>query len=108
MPIYIKIARWLPWFAHLGGRSNAPHGGGATRAQYLDHVQGLRTHVFADQLNLIQVAEALCVRIYIIPQTPQHAGRPWAITTVDPARSHRSIYLGNNDLHYVWLRRTDA
>ena len=57
---------------------------------------------------VLVITRVVVVRIYIIPQTPQHAGRPWAITTVDPARSHHSIYLGNNDLHYVWLRRTDA
>jgi ATP-dependent DNA helicase PIF1 len=100
------IARWQPWFANLAGRVNSPGGGGVTVAEYLAHVAGLRSDVFADQLNLVQVAEAFNVCVQIISKTPPGAQRPWAITTINPGAAERTIILGNDDLHYVWLRPT--
>ena len=102
------VQRWLPYFAHLGGLINAPDGGGASLAQYLAHVQGLRSNVFADQINLQQVAEAFAVDLQVIPKTPSGAPREWAITTITSPGSTRTILLGNDDLHYVWLRPRQA
>ena len=99
-------ARWFQWFANLGGQVNAPQGGGASVAHYNAHVHALRTNAFADHLNVVQVAEALSLRIHVIPWTPLGAQSEWAVTTVGPAHPAGTILLGNNDLHYVWLRPT--
>ena len=96
-------ARWFPWFANLGGHVNAPGGGGATIAQYDAHVRALRIDAFADHLNVVQVAEALSLRIHVISWTPLGAVHDWAVTTVGPAHPVGTILLGNNDQHYVWL-----
>ena len=98
------ISKWLPFFAHLAGRMNAPHGGGADRDAYLRHVRGLRSWTFADQLNLPMIAQIMGVRIVVVPQTPAGAPTKWAITVVGEDRGNNTIYLGNDDAHYVWLR----
>ena len=99
--------RWMPWFAHLAGRANAPGGAGRSEHDYIAHVRGLRDTVFADQLNLVQIAEALGVCIQVVPCTPADAARQWAITTISPHNVGRSILLVNDNLHYVWLRPLD-
>ena len=98
------ISKWLPFFAHLAGRMNSPHGGGADRDAYLRHVRGLRSRTFADQLNLPMIAQIMGVRIVVVPQTPGGAPTKWAITDVGEDRGNNTIYLGNDDTHYVWLR----
>ena len=70
---------------------------------YRGHVQGLRNNIFADHLNLVQLAEAFGVRIQVLPLTPTGAAQPWQITTIDPCNAEQTLVLGNNDLHYVWL-----
>ena len=45
----------------------------------------------------------LGVRITIIPYTPPHALGQWAITAYGPEDAGVAIYLGNNDVHYVYL-----
>ncbi|CAE8595439.1 unnamed protein product, partial [Polarella glacialis] len=94
--------RWQPWFANLAGDVNAPEGGGASLVQYMAHVAGLRTHIFADQLNVVQVSEMFGIRIKIIPKD-----ETWAITTIN-ADADKCIFLGNDDTHYVWLKPTDV
>jgi hypothetical protein len=50
-------------------------------------------------LSSIQwISEALRVRIIIVPE------RPDLMVLTIPGPAERSIHLGNNDSHYVWLR----
>ena len=67
---------------------------------------------FADELILVAVAIELKVRIVCVPFTPAEAARPWIITEYQDATSvipdDRTIYLGNNDVHYMWLSRLTA
>ena len=44
------------------------------------------------------ISEALHVRIIIVPE------RPDLMVLTIPGPAERSIHLGNNDTHYVWLR----
>ncbi|CAE8619247.1 unnamed protein product, partial [Polarella glacialis] len=76
--------------------------GGASLVQYMAHVAGLRTHIFADQLNVVQVSEMFGIRIKIIPKDDT-----WAITTIN-ADADKCIFSGNDDTHYVWLKPTDV
>ncbi len=96
-------ARFWPFFAQLSGRRNAPGGGGVAGADYARHCERVRENDFADELNLLQCSEALGIRIQVVPSTPLAAPAPWAIATVNPLGSTRTVLLGNNDRHYVWL-----
>ena len=93
------------WFAELAGPRNAPCGGGVSRSDYNKHVHALRQEKYADQLNLWQVSTILGIRIVVIPYTPNSADRTGACQDMNPKRvpAERTIYLGNNDSHYVWL-----
>jgi hypothetical protein len=105
--------RWMPFFAQhfLQLKEQNPHGGGAkllpipqgaNAGDYGRHLAALRTRDFADHLTLIEIAERLRVCIMIIPSRPD-----WNVATIDPAGvgEARRIFLGNNDVHYVWLRQ---
>ena len=51
------------------------------------------------------VALELSIRITVIPFTPLAALAPWAVTAYGPAGADGVIYVGNNDVHYVYLSR---
>ena len=74
---------------------------------YKRWVSRLASNEFADELILVAVAIELQVRIVCVPFTPATATRPWIITTYQDAASvipdDRNIYLGNNDVHYMWI-----
>ena len=76
---------------------------------YKQWVEKLGTREFADELVLLAVALELPVRLVVIPYTPPASERPWVITSYEaPGRGldgTRTIYLGNNDVHYVFLSR---
>ena len=106
-------ARWMPFFAqhfaqvkeqnpHRGGAKLLPIPRPANAGDYRQHLAGLRTRDFADHLTLIEIAERLRVCIAIIPSRPE-----WNVPLIDPAGvgEARRIFLGNNDVHYVWLRQ---
>ena len=63
---------------------------------------------FADELIVVAVALEFSIRIVIIPYTPVRATHPWAIPCYGPLGvpqdGRRTVYLGNNDVHYVYLR----
>jgi hypothetical protein len=90
------------------------HEDGPTRniGMYKHWVSRLATNEFADELILVAVAIELKVRIVCVPLTPATAARPWIITTYQDAApvipDDRNIYLGNNDVHYMWLSRLTA
>lgn len=84
--------------------------GGVQRTEllYAHWVQKLASKEYADELVLLAVALELSIRIVIIPYTPADASRPWAIPTYGSTGAApdagRSIYLGNNDVHFVYLK----
>lgn len=97
----LGVERWLPFFAQLVGNVNSPEGNGVTVQQYRQHVAALRVHAFADQINLVQIASMLRIRIVVIPERSD-----WPIQRINPTATSE-IILGNNDSHYVWLQRLD-
>ena len=57
---------------------------------------------FADELIVAAVAAELRIKITAIPYTPPDSACDWKITQY--GIEHRGhIYLGNDDLHYMWL-----
>ena len=97
-------AKLYPSFAALG--KNGPV---RTEAMYKQWVERLATKEYADELILLAVAMELSIRLVVIPYTPQSSDRPWAITSYAPPAMEKvgsiTIYLGNNDVHYVYLSR---
>ena len=81
-----------------------------TMGMYKQWVHKLAINEFADELVLVAVAIELKIRIVCVPFTPAAASRPWVITTYQDAASiipdDRNIYVGNNDVHYMWLSRS--
>ena len=67
-------------------------------------------HAFADELVLVAVALELKIRIICVPLAPDDARGTWVITTYQNAAStipdNRTMYLGNNDVDYMWLPRS--
>ena len=82
----------------------------ARRTEELDAhwVQKLASTEYADELVVLAVAVELSIRIVIIPYTPEDALAHWAIPTYGSTGAApdagRTIYLGNNDIHYVYLK----
>ena len=76
-------------------------------AEYKNWLANLATKAFADELVLVAVAMELKVRIVAVPFTPSDSMGAWAISTYHDADAlvpeDRNIYLGNNDVHYIWL-----
>jgi len=96
------MARIFPAFACLN-----PHGPPRTLVHYRAWVQKVGTKEYADELILAAVARELQVRIVVVPWTPSNSVAPWSITSY-PDRDLGQpdlpiIYMGNNDVHYVWL-----
>ena len=98
------MRKLYPAFAALGNNGPA-----RTEAMYKQWVEKLDTREYADELVLLAVALELPVRLVVIPYTPQSSDRPWVITSyAAPGMGldgTRTIYFGNNDVHYVYLSR---
>ena len=79
-----------------------------TQQHYEQWVSKLATKEYADELVVVAVAMELSIRIVVVPYTPVSAVAPWAIPTYGPAGAaqdaSRTMYLGNNDVHYVYLK----
>ena len=75
-------------------------GPGATVQDYLHHLRRVRIDRFADELQVVELATRLRLRIICVsaamPDPVEH----------NPANvgNDRTIILGNNNKHYVWLR----
>ena len=99
------MARIFQAFAGL--REDGP---ARTLAMYKAWVLRLATNEFADELVLVAVAFELAIRFVCIPFTPHNARAPWAISTYHDSDARvpddHTVYLGNNDVHYVWLDRS--
>ena len=91
--------------------SLAVRGPRRTEQLYERWVAKLAFKEYADELVVVAVALELSIRIVVIPYTPESALRPWAIPTYGSTGvaqdAGRTIYLGNNDVHYVYLKPKD-
>ena len=98
------MRNFIPPFAALGNNGPA-----RTEAMYKQWVEKLGKQEYADELVLLAVALELTARLVVIPYTPQSSDRPWAITSYGAPGmgldDTRTIYFGNNDVHYVYLSR---
>ena len=98
------LEKLYPAFASL--RNNGPV---RTKAMYNQWVERLNTKEYADELVVLAVALELPVRLVVIPYTPQSSDQSWVITSYGTSSigldETRTIYFGNNDIHYVYLSR---
>jgi hypothetical protein len=101
------MARIFPAFACL-----TSDGKRRTLAHYKAWVQKVGLNEFADELILVAVARELQVRIVVVPWTPSNAVAPWVISSYPDTEEGEpdlpTIYMGNNDVHYVWLALNDC
>ena len=78
-----------------------------TVATYKAWVERLSQNEYADELVIVAVALELNIRIVCVPFTPQEAPQPWAVSqysnTEDIDHNDYNIFVGNNDVHYMWL-----
>ena len=74
---------------------------------YKKWIQRVRVNEYADELIVAAVAAELGVRIICVPYTSRDAATPWAISTYcspdTNANECGTLYLGNNDVHYMLL-----
>ncbi len=82
-----------------------------TLAMYKRWISRLAINEFADKLVLVAVAIELKIRIVCVPFTLSSDTRPWVISTYQETGSaipdNRNIFVGSNDVHYMWLSRSD-
>ena len=90
---------WFPAFAAL-----TPAARSRILTDYRRWVARIAESEYADELVVAAVAKEVQVRIVVAPYTPRTAGDAWALSQDERDLSdERIIYLGNDDVHYVWL-----
>ena len=100
-------AKWLPSFK-LASRDVNDWPSIASRVPvYQRAVEGMATNDFAGHQTLVELAERLRLRIQVVPSGTTDP-MPMTIDPTDqdpanPVPQERTIVLGNNDVHYVWL-----
>ena len=70
------------------------------------------TKEYADELVILACALELKIKLVCVPYTPvEHVGQngqKWSISQYCPpdsgAMDDLTIYLGNNDVHFMWLQ----
>ena len=72
---------------------------------YKSWVDKLATREYADELVVVACALEFDVRIVVIPHTPRRRPQKWNTTfykrpSTQP-RDERTVFLGNNDVHYM-------
>ena len=81
--------------------------GDRTLQKYTAWVGRLATREYADELVVLAAALHLKIKIVCVPHTPASAAGKWAISQYQPAGADfaddRTVLMGNNDLHYIWL-----
>ena len=96
------MARLFPSFACLSAI-----GPPRTLLHYKAWVHKVGVNEFADELILAVVARELKIRIVVVPWTPSNSVALWSISSYPDAEPSQHdlpiIYMGNNDVHYVWL-----
>ena len=72
----------------------------------------LAQNEYADELVVVAVAIELKIRIVCVPFTPPAASGLWKISTYQDSEGgaprEPTVYMGNNDVHYMWLSRLAA
>ena len=67
-------------------------------------VERVAAREFADELVVAAVAHHLHIHIVVVPYTPADASVNWKITEYSQTiELGRTVFLGNNDVHYVWI-----
>ena len=94
------------YLAYAGIDENS---GVRTLAAYAAWVARLATKEYADELVVMAVALEFQIMIVCVPYTPVGSD-PWAVSTYAPPQpdlqySRRTIYMGNNDVHYMWIAK---
>ena len=93
------------YLAYAGLEANS---GVRTLAAYKNWVARLATKEYADELVVMACALELRIKIVCFPYTPI-GSTPWAISTYQPQGQEqppeRTIYMGNNDVHYMWISK---
>ncbi len=78
----------------------------STMSNDYERLQVIATNGFADELVAAAVALCLRVNIMAMPFTPRGAAQ-WKISEYQPTYLYLpmkcSVFLGIDDLHYVWL-----
>jgi hypothetical protein len=101
------VRRWFPAFAALN-----PNDAPRTMRDYCLWLQDVATCGFADELVVAAVATFLSIKIVVVPFTPPRSVARWKISEYQPPGESvpmsRTIFLGNDDLHYVWLSADDG
>ena len=104
----VEMQKWLPAFAALTPAARA-----VTPRDYKTWLARVAVNEFEDEIIMAAVAMHLRIWVVVVPFTPATAPREWVITEYPhatvrerPGIDHtRRVFLGNNDVHYVWLRR---
>ena len=98
------VHRFFPAFAVLLGQASAQV---SQMDMYKQWIQRVGFNEYADELIVAAAASELGVRIVCVPYTPAEAQGRWKISTYcsqsDVGEKGRTIYLRNNDVHYMWL-----
>ena len=99
------VQRFFPAFAALSGSVTAQ---ALQMDMYKKWIQRVRVNEYADELIVAAAASELGVRIVCVPYTPAETQGRWKISTycaptAGAAEQGRTIYLGNNDVHYMLL-----
>ena len=93
-------------FAALGDKNMPGQGKARSLESYKRWVAKLAKDEFADELVVLATSMELSVRIVCVPYTPPGLA-PWQISQYPPEgrgiASNITVYLGNDDAHYVWL-----
>ena len=83
-----------------------------TLKRYKTWVKKLADWEFADELVVVAVAIELKIRVVCVPFTPPSAAGLWAISTYLDSQggvpADRTVHVGNNDVHYMFLHRSAA
>ena len=60
------------------------------------------------ELVVLATAHAMQVVIICVPFTPETSNAPWVISKYRPSGedSYPRVWLGNSDVHYMWLATT--
>ena len=96
-------AALFPAFACLSSPSQP-----RTLSHYHAWVAKLATTEYADELVLAAVSKELQVRIVVVPWTSPDSLDPWIISSYPDNPLLPTVYLGNNDVHYVLLRKSKS
>jgi hypothetical protein len=96
------VRRWFPAFGALG-----PSDAARTMADYRRWLQDVATKGFADELVVASTAIFWRIKIVVVSFTRRRNVPLWRISEYqppgEPLPMSRIVFLGNGDLHYVWL-----